>query len=192
MAKFTKIPINTFEKLQLNAGVFLKSFAPDTATVGDTDIVGATSGGANFQAKPIFIDRGAGIDNCPQNTWEMKDLDYWDISMTGTFVTVDTASAKMLLAAADVSGEKIALRNYLKAEDFTDLWWVGDYSSENSEEAGGFIAIHMMNTLSTGGFSMQSADKEKGSFAFTFGAHISIVEPNVVPCEIYIKTGVKE
>ena len=192
MAKFTKIPETTFDKLQLNAGVLLKNFNPTSAEVADGDIIGATSGGVNFTATPSFIDFGDGIDNCPKNMKELKRLDSWDITMGGTFITVDSAVAKMLVAAADVSGEKLTPRNEIKDADFTDLWWVGDYSSENGETAGGFIAIHMMNTLSTGGFTIQSSDNSKGSFAFTFTAHFSMDKQDVVPFEIYIKAGAEE
>jgi hypothetical protein len=192
MAKFTKIPETTFEKLQLNAGVLLKNFTPTTAEVADGDIIGATSGGVNFTATPSFIDFGDGIDNCPKNMKELKRLDSWDITMGGTFITVDSDVAKMLVAAADVSGEKLTPRNGIKDTDFADLWWVGDYSSENGETKGGFIAIHMMNTLSTGGFTIQSSDNSKGSFAFTFTAHFSMDKQDVVPFEIYIKAGAEE
>ena len=41
MAKFTKIPETTFDKLQLNAGVLLKNFNPTSASVEDADIIGA-------------------------------------------------------------------------------------------------------------------------------------------------------
>jgi hypothetical protein len=192
MAKFTKIPETTFDKLQLNAGVLLKNFTPTTAEVADGDIIGATSGGVNFTATPSFIDFGDGIDNCPKNMKELKRLDSWDITMGGTFITVDSDVAKMLVAAADVSGEKLTPRNEIKDTDFADLWWVGDYSSENGETKGGFIAIHMMNTLSTGGFTIQSSDNSKGSFAFTFTAHFSMDKQDVVPFEIYIKAGAEE
>ncbi len=188
MAKFTKIPETTFDKLQLNAGVLLKNFDPATAKVADTDIIGATTGGVNFTAAPTFVDFGEDIDNCPKNMKELKKLDSWDINMGGTFITVDSAMAKLLVAAADVAANKITPRNDLKDEDFTDLWWVGDYSSENGEN-GGYIAIHMMNTLSTGGFTIQSSDNAKGSFAFSFTAHFSMEAQDTVPFEIYIKAG---
>ena len=192
MAKFTKIPETTFDKLQLNAGVLLKNFNPTSAEVADGDIIGATSGGVNFTATPSFVDFGEDIDNCPKNMKELKKLDSWDITMGDTFITVDSEVAKMLIAAADASGNKITPRNNLADEDFTDLWWVGDYSSENGETNGGFIAIHMMNTLSTGGFTIQSSDKSKGSFGFTFTAHFSMDKQDVVPFEIYIKAGTEE
>lgn len=187
--KFTKIPESTFKNIQLNAGVLLSSFNPTEATVPDNAILGATTGGVNFTATPTFTDYGEDIDNCPKNTKELKKLDAWEISMSGTFVTVDVNAAKSLIGAADVSGEKITPRNDLIESDFADLWWVGDYSDENGEETGGFVAIHMLNTLSTGGFAIQSSDNGKGNFAFTYTAHYSMDAQDTVPFEVYIKAG---
>ena len=187
-----KIPETTFQKLQLNAGVLLKTFDPSKATVDQASIVGATSGGVSFAATPAFSDFGEDIDNAPKNTKELKRLDSWDVSMSGTFVTMDSTVAKLMMASATASADKITPRNDLAAEDFTDLWWVGDYSDENGETNGGFIAIHMMNSLSTGGFAIQSGDKAKGTFAFAFTGHYSIADQNKVPFEVYVKAGTAE
>lgn len=190
--KFTKIPETTFQKLQLNAGVLLKTFDPTMATVDQASIIGATSGGVSFAATPSFSDFGEDIDNAPKNTKELKRLDSWDVSMSGTFVTMDSTVAKLMMASATASDDKITPRNDLADDDFTDLWWVGDYSNENGETNGGFIAIHMMNSLSTGGFAIQSGDKAKGTFAFTFTGHYSIADQSKVPFEVYVKAGTAE
>ena len=190
--KYTKIPETTFKNLQLNAGVLLSDFNPEDATVANESIIGATTGGVNFTAVPAFSDYGEDIDNCPKNMLELKKLDSWDINMSGTFVTVDTKSAKSLVGAADVSGNKITPRNDVLKTDFVDLWWVGDYSDENGEAKGGFVAIHMMNTLSTGGFAIQSNDNGKGNFAFTYTAHYSMDAQDTVPFEVYVKAGTAE
>lgn len=190
--KFTQIPETTFQQMQLNAGILLKNFDPGAGTVQNTDIVGATSGGVNFTAVPTYTDMGEDIDNCPKNMKELKKLESWEIKMSGTFVTVTPDAVKMALGAADVASEKITPRNDLKAEDFTDLWWVGDYSDKNGEKNGGFVAIKMMNTLSTGGFSIKSGDKAKGQFSFEFTAHYSIKAQSTVPFEVYVKAGTEE
>lgn len=190
--KYTKIPETTFKNLQLNAGVLLSAFDPVTATVANESIIGATTGGINFTAAPTYSDRGEGIDNCPKNMKELKNLDYWDINMSGTYVTVDANNVKSLVGAADVSGNKITPRNDLKLTDFTDVWWVGDYSDQNGETNGGFVAIHMMNALSTGGFAIQSSDNGKGNFAFTYTAHYSMSAQDTVPFEVYVKAGTAE
>lgn len=187
--KYTKIPETTFQNLQLNAGVLLSDFNPADATVANENIIGATTGGVNFTAVPAFSDYGEDIDNCPKNMLELKKLDSWDINMSGTFVTVDADSAKNLVGAADASGNKITPRNDVLKTDFVDLWWVGDYSDENGETNGGFVAIHMMNTLSTGGFAIQSNDNGKGNFAFTYTAHYSMDAQEIVPFEVYVKAG---
>ena len=187
--KYTKIPETTFQNLQLNAGVLLSSFNPTSATVANESIIGATTGGVNFTATPTFSDYGEDIDNCPKNMMELKKLDSWEISMSGTYVTVDANAVKSLVGAADASGNKITPRNDVLLSDFTDIWWVGDYSDKNGETNGGFVAIHMMNALSTGGFAIQSSDNGKGNFAFTYTAHYSLDAQNTVPFEVYVKAG---
>ena len=190
--KYTKIPETTFQNLQLNAGVLLSAFNPESATVANESIIGATTGGVSFTATPTFSDYGEDIDNCPKNMKELKKLDAWEISMSGTYVTVDANAVKSLVGAADVSVNKITPRNDVLLSDFTDIWWVGDYSDKNGETNGGFVAIHMMNALSTGGFSIQSSDNGKGNFAFTYTAHYSIDAQNTVPFEVYVKAGTAE
>ena len=193
--KFTKIPSTTFQKIQLNAGVLLDSFDPSSETVSSESIIGATSGGNAFEATPSYEDFGSDIDNCPKNTKELKKLTEWEIKMSGTFVTADTNIAKRLIAAADIDGTdstKVIPRVDIKQEDFADIWWVGDYSNENNETSGGYIAIHMMNSLSTGGFKIQSGDKTKGTFDYEFTAHFSISDQSTVPFEVYIKAGEAE
>ena len=190
--KYTKIPETTFQNLQLNAGVLLSAFNPESATVANESIIGATTGGVNFTATPTFSDYGEDIDNCPKNMMELKKLDSWEISMSGTYVTVDGNAVKSLVGAADVSGNKITPRNDVLLSDFTDVWWVGDYSDKNGETNGGFVAIHMMNALSTGGFAIQSSDNGKGNFAFTYTAHYSMNAQETVPFEVYVKAGTAE
>ena len=190
--KYTKIPETTFQNLQLNAGVLLSAFNPESATVANESIIGATTGGVNFTATPTFFDYGEDIDNCPKNMKELKKLDAWEISLSGTYVTVDANAVKSLIGAADSSGNKITPRNDLKLTDFTDVWWVGDYSDQNGETNGGFVAIHMMNALSTGGFAIQSSDNGKGNFAFTYTAHYSMDAQDTVPFEVYVKAGTAE
>lgn len=193
--KFTQIPTDTFSHLQLNAGLLLKSFTPSTGTLDKADIIGATSGGVKFTAKPSYTDFGEDIDNCPANMAELKRLDSVEVTISGTFVTVSTSSAASTIGAADVDSKDpthVVPRSDLKDEDFMDLWWVGDYSNLNGDKNGGFVAIHMMKTLSTGGFALTSDDKSKGQFDFEYTAHYSMEAPTSVPYEVYINAGTAE
>jgi hypothetical protein len=190
--KFTKIPDTTFKEMVMNAGILLTSFDPTSAEVDAKNIIGATSGGVTFNATPTFTDLGDDIDNCPKNMAELKRLDSWEAKMSGTFATINNTLAKSLAAAADVSGNKITPRNDIATTDFTDIWWVGDYSDKNGDANGGFVAIHLDNALSTGGLQISATDKSKGKFSFEYTAHYSIDSPDTVPYEIYIKEGTAE
>lgn len=84
---------------------------------------------------------------------------------------------------------KITPKRDLSTGAFCDLWLVGDYSDVNDMPEPGFIAIRVMNALSTSGFSLVTADREKGKLSFEFTGHVSINSQNVVPFEIYMHTG---
>lgn len=189
MGKFTLIPENAFKTMQMGAGVLMRDFKPDNATVSAADIIGATTGGFKFSAVPSFTDMGEDVDNCPKNMAELKRLDGWEIRMTGNFVSADINAVAGLMAAADVSGTTVTPRQNLTSDDFEDLWWVGDYSDENTGTNAGYIAIHMKRVLNVGGFQIQTSDRGKGQFAFDYLAHYSITEQDVVPVEVYVKAG---
>ena len=155
-SKFSAAPANVFNEVVLGAGMFVDTFTPSTAVIGN--VLFATDGGANFNAAPSFIDYADGLDNVPPNTKELKDIDSWDVTIGGTGKTVNPAQIKRLLAGADVDG--------------TDAT---------------FLAIHIINALSTGGMQMQSANRDKGSFPFTFTGHYSMTDLDQVPFEIYCK-----
>ena len=193
--KFTKIPSDAFQKLQINAGILTTDFTPSTGTIGAAGQIGATTGGVSFAATPTYSDYGEDIDNCPKNMKELKKLESWEATISGTFVNADTAIAKMLVGAADIGTSdttKITPRNDVLESDFETIWLVGDYSDKNGETNGGFIAIKLINALSTGGFQIQTADKAKGQFAFTFTGHYSMDAQDTPPFEIYIKAGTAE
>lgn len=189
--KYTKIPATTFKNIQLNAGVLATAFTPATGTISG-NLIGATTGGVNFVVTPEFVDFGEDIDNCPKNTKELKKQNSVEASMSGTFAAITAALGKSLVAAGDIDEQDathIVPRLDLNDSDFVDIWWIGDYSDVNDGDDAGYIAIHMMNALNTGGFQIQSTDKAKGTFPFTYTAHFSMSDPTTVPFEIYVKEG---
>lgn len=190
--RFTKIPETTFSEIQLNAGVLLANFDPADGSFELTDIIGATTGGVSFADSMTFTDFGEDIDNCPANMKELKKLGTHEVTMSGTFVTVTAKTVKILIGVADIASgnnTKVVPRNDLLGTDFTDIWWAGDYSDKNGETKGGYMAIHLMNALNTGGFKIQSTDKGKGQFAFSFMGHYSMSAQDTVPYEVYVKAG---
>lgn len=188
--KFTKMPEDAFEKLQLNAGIIVDTFTPDTGVIGN--IIGATTGGVQFATNPTYSDFGEDVDNCPANMKELKHLDSMDPTMSGTFLTCTTAIVKDLVAAADIDATdttKVIPRSEIKQADFKEVWWIGDYSDVNTGNNAGYIAIHLMNALNQAGFSIQSGKNAKGQMSFEYHGHYSMSSQETVPFEIYVKAG---
>lgn len=182
MGLFTIIPENTFEELQLDAGVLLKTFNPDSpAAPDDDDIICATTGGINASCKPAYSDMGEDVDNCPLNVKELKHLNGWDCKMSFTSIGTSPYGIKLALGAADITAatSKITPRRDLSQSDFSDLWWVGDRAD------GGMVAVKLMNALSTGGFTIQTTKNGKGQVSVEITGHVSLQAQDVVPMEFY-------
>ena len=62
MGAYTVIPQSTFDDLQLDAGILLKTFDPTNPTVTDADIICATTGGVNPSCVPQYSDLGEDVD----------------------------------------------------------------------------------------------------------------------------------
>ena len=190
--RYNQIPATTFKELMMNAAILATDFTPATGEIGESGLIGATSGGVNFTTTTSYKDFGEDIDNCPKNTMELKRIESIEVKCSGTFVSINKDLAKRLMASADADSTdttKLIPRNELKTADFQTIWIIGDYSDKNSEENGGYVAIKLLNALSTGGFQIQTTDKEKGKFSFEFTGHYSIEAVNKVPYELYVKAG---
>ena len=183
--KFTVIPSNTFEGLQLDAGVLLKRFNPVTgAAPADEDIICATTGGINATCVPTYSDLGEDVDNCPVNMMELKNLDSWECTLGFTSLGMSPEAIKLALGAADINGTtQIVPRKDLAQTDFSSVWWVGDKAD------GGFVAVQLKNALSTGGFSLQTTKSGKGQLSITLTGHVSMNAQSDMPMVFYSTTG---
>lgn len=182
MGMFTIIPQDTFEELQIDAGVLLKTFNPaNPAAPADSDIICATTGGINSSCVPTYSDMGDDVDNCPVNTMELKHLDGWDCKMSFTSLGTSPESIKLALGAADINSgsSKITPRRDLAQSDFGSIWWVGDRAD------GGLVAIELKNALSTGGFTIQTTKAGKGQVSMELTGHVSLSAQGVVPMVFY-------
>ena len=189
--QFTKVPNDTFQTIQINAGIIADEFMPSTGAVGN--IKGATTGGLTFNSNPTYEDFGEDVDNVPANTWQLKRIQSYDPSLSGNFVTISAALAGELSGAgAFATGDTTHFipDHVLKQTDFDDIWFIGDYSDKNTGAANaGFVAIHLKNALNTTGFQISTTKNGKGQFAFDYHAHYDMTDPDEAPFEIYIKAG---
>lgn len=181
--KFTKIPQDTFNSLQVNVGVILTQFDPaNPVEPNDEDIVTATTGGVTVNCTPSYSDWGEDVDNCPVNMKELKHLDSWECTLETTAIGTSARLIRLALGAADVEADstKIIPRRDLKMSDFeSSLWWVGDKAD------GGLVAVKIINALSTSGFSLKTTKDGKGNLSLTITGHVSINDQDTMPMEFY-------
>lgn len=181
MGMFTKIPENAFNALQLDAGVLLNTFNPASPSITDEAIICATTGGINVSCVPTYSDFAEDVDNAPNNLKEFKHLDGWECKISTTSLGTSAELIRMALGAADVtvaSGKVVPRRN-LSQDDFEDLWWVGDKAD------GGFVAVKLINGLSTAGFSLATTKNGKGQITIELTGHVSIADQDTMPMEFY-------
>lgn len=183
MGKFTRIPADTFDQIQTDAGILLYDFDPEKPEdVKDEDIICPTTGGITAACTPTYSDMGDDVDNCPANLLELKHLDGWDCRFEFTSLGTSPKSIRLALGAADIEGEKqtkIVPRRVLKVEDARDVWWVGDRAD------GGMVAVRLRNALSTSGFSLKTSKNGKGNTAVTLTGHVTVDTQDEVPMEFY-------
>lgn len=183
MGRFTIIPQDTFQALQMDAGVILTQFNPEQPEADISEyVLCATTGGINASCTPTYSDLAEDVDNAPNNLKEFKHLDGWECKMSFTSLGTSVKLIKWTLGASDIdtsNPQKIVPRRDLEQTDFSDLWWVGDRAD------GGLVAIKLINALSTGGFSIQTTKNGKGQISVELTGHVSIANQNVMPMEFY-------
>lgn len=187
MGKYTQIPQDTFDALQLDAGILLYNFNIAEASAGgsagftDADFICATTGGITAECSAEYSDLAEDVDNAPVNMKEFLHLDGWNCTLGFTSLSNDIDGIKLALGAADVdeNAHKVTPRRDVKQSDFTDVWWVGDKAN------GGFVAIHLINALSSEGFSLKTEKAGKGQTDVTLTGYVSLAEQNRVPMEFY-------
>lgn len=172
----------TFQNLQLNAGVFLKNFdysaiadkdALETAVLSaleaGTGTIGATIGGGTFQCTPTIRQIEADGMRYPIIGSTVNDM--WTVKLTGTMKECRPENFRDALICADMTktGSKtvITVRTDIKPSDYIpSMCWIGDTSR-------GFVLIGLDNVLNLTGANFTFTDKGEGSLPFEFQAHVS-------------------
>lgn len=185
MAKFSRVNANEIPSVIFGAGVVLKDLDTTNWTYKNDDIMFMTSGGIQFSSTKEYIDLGANIDNCPKNTMQLKKVrpqsGTTQLSCTAINASGEAIRRQIGPADYDSANHKITPRNDVITTDFQELWFCVDTAG------GGGIIFHLSNSLSTGGYSLQTRDNDNGSASVTLTAHYDINNLVVEPFEVYIE-----
>ena len=176
----TALRADTFDNLQLNAGVILKNFEYSRTTdatalktaiaaaITAGNILGATRGGGEFHVTRET--RDPDIDGKRYAYKGGSFVDSADAYLNTTLVEVTPENIKVLLGTGDAttSGKKttIKMRTAIDADDYlTNICWAGDLSD------GRLVLIVLKNALNTADFTLTYKDKDEGTLAAEFHAH---------------------
>lgn len=171
----------TYERLQLNAGIFLKNFTYDSITdagalktaiaaaiTAGTDILGATRGGGTFN-----VTRETREPEVDGKRYRFKGgtfVDSVDAYMTTTLIEASPDNFVLALGSATktTSGKKTTITMHTAIQDsdyLTNLCWVGDIAD------GRLVLIRLDNALNTADFTFTFTDKGEGTYSVEFHAH---------------------
>lgn len=180
----TGVTDKTPEKLQLDAGIFLKKFNVEENSYVDSDILFATRGGGSFSAAPNG--HQASADGAPSNYKGLDRIDEWVVTLSATALDFTKDVIKLALGANVKEEEgthytKLTVGNTITDTDYQDLWWVGALSN------GKYVAICVKNAMNKAGASWTFADKSETTTALTFTANYdyATLKSGVAPFEIY-------
>lgn len=184
----------TFENLQLNAGVFLKDFeysdAADASALktallaalkAGTGVLGATRGGGSFECTPETRTIEADGMRYPFKGSTVNDL--WTIKLKTTLLETTPQNFADALMCADVTTNNnkttVKVRTSIEEDDYIPkLCWVGDTSK-------GFVLINLENALNMTGATFSFTDKGEGTLPVEFTAHqASLEDAEYAPFEI--------
>ena len=189
--QYTRYPANLPGIVQMNAGIIVDDFDPQTGEIGA--ILGATGSGIEFDANPVWEDFGSDIDNIPRNTAGLKRVVGYAPAASGTFKTITPALAKQLNGASAYGAvgqaARILPKHALTASDFSDIWIIGDYANAAEGEDAGYVAVHLKRALNQAGFRWKTHKDGKGEFEFDYRGHYDLSNPDDAPFEIYVRGG---
>lgn len=193
----TPLRSETFENLQLNAGIFIKNLdyssttdasalktAIASAITSGTNILGATRGGGTFVVTREI--REPDIDGRRYSFKGGKFVDSADARLTTTLVEITADNLVLALGsgAATTSGKKttIKLNTGISNSDYiSKITWFGDLAD------GRMVAITLNNALNTADFSLTFTDKGEGTLPIELHAHqASVSDYDYAPFEIVI------
>lgn len=186
----TPLRTETFENLQLNAGIVLKDFdyssiltatalkaAIASAITAGTKLLGATRGGGSFVVTKEI--REPDVDGRRYPFKGGKFVDSVDARLSTTLLEITPGNIATTLGTGsitedDTTGSKktvISMHTAIEATDYLpNIVWVGDLAD------GRMIAIKLENALNTSDFTLTYTDKGEGTLAAEFHAHQANVD----------------
>lgn len=195
MALLSAFNRETANNLQLDAGMICKGITDPykpTASELKTKCIGATSGGAQFEAVPEITNIFEDLDDARGKYKGGVEITNIEITFSFTMKEMTEENFKLAMGAGDikkvtaeepstVAHTRITPRLDIQDDDFIDnICWYG--RKRNGEK----VCIVLYNVFNEGGLSYSSESAGKGSLEVELQAYFDLEDPNKVPYEIII------
>lgn len=164
----------TTEHLLLDAGAIYVNYDLETPFAEQrSKLLGATSGGNTFEAKPDF--RQIEVDGVKGKAKGLSILQSWEVSLKTNLLEFYEETYKHALAAVeqnevkviDADYTEIKARNYVKDEDYLDnITFIGTVSGSDEP-----VIIQVLNALNMEGLSIDNQDGSDIVAELTFEGH---------------------
>lgn len=192
----TGLRADTFDNLQLNAGIMLKNFTYSSITsasalksaistaISGGNCLGATRGGGSFNVTRER--RTPDIDGMRYPFIGSEFVDSSDAYLSTTLVEITADNLKLALGSgtATTSGNVTTIKMntaYSDSDYLTNVCWVGDLAD------GRFVLICLKNALNTADLQLTYADKNEGTLTVEFHAHQEAVDDyDEAPFEVLV------
>ena len=194
VGNITGLRAETFDNLQLNAGVVIKDLvytgtgAPTDATTLKALISGIIAGTVTNKGTLLGATRGGGTFTVTRETrtpeidgmrYGFKGSDFVDsadayLSTTLLEVTPDNIATLLATGVATTSGDvtTVKMNTAISTEDYLDnVCWIGSVGS-----SGKLMMIVLKNAINTADFTFTYTDKGEGTLAAEFHARQAAVD----------------
>ena len=188
ITKWNRISETAFNGFGYDSGILVKNFDPTNFTEpADEDIICTTTGNITASMVPTMVDLGEDVNGLHGQFSELQLLERWVATMGFTALEITPESIKFALAAADIDGNGVKARTYLKQSDF-----VKNVALIMSRLDGGLTAAVMNLGLSTGGVSLTTSKSGKVNSAVTLTGYQTMKKQSEMAMSFYATEGAEE
>lgn len=157
ITQWNRISEDAFKKMHYDSGVLVKNFDPSNFTEPDEgDILCTTTGNISVNIGMETIDLGSDVNGLHGQYAELQIISSRTYSLTFTSLDLDLAGVKMAMGAADIEGNSVKPRIFLKSSDFIENVALIMFRMD-----GAISAVCLDFGLSTGGLALTTSKEGK-------------------------------
>ena len=180
ISKWNVIDEEAFKKMHYDSGVLVKNFNPATFDPDTIEPLCTTSGNITVNMGMTTVDLGQDVNGLHGQYAELMAITQRTYTLGFTSLDLDLAGLKMALAAADIVGNCVKPRSYLKSTDFIQNIALIMFRLDGS------ITVAVLDYgLSTGGVTLTTSKEGKVTNQLTLTGFQTLANQTEPPMRFY-------